>query len=133
MPKGGARPGAGNPGYGKQIAVREGVERLTPRWFAMIEEMLDATPEKAISPELVAIVQQFSMSNPYYAKEVIKYIARGAADDRKFALDQLGKMMGKMMPTEVNANVKHDFDDVPEELYKAIIQRESHRVKVSGD
>lgn len=80
MPKGGARPGAGNPGYGKQIAVREGVERLTPRWFELVEKMLNSKQP----------------------------------DERRFALSELGKLMGKLMPVEVTGKggepIKMTFD-----------------------
>ncbi len=38
---GGARPGAGNPGYGKQLAVKEGVQKLTPKWFELAEKWLN--------------------------------------------------------------------------------------------
>jgi hypothetical protein len=101
MPKGGKRPGAGNPGYGKQIAVREGVERLTPRWFAMVEEMLNAKPDDTFTKEIKELATELIKKDSYYGKEIIKFLARGAIEDRKFALDQLGKLMGKMMPTEV--------------------------------
>ncbi len=101
MPKGGARPGAGNPGYGKQIAVREGVERLTPRWFAMIEEMLNEKVEDHLHKDVIKLIKELFPHNEYTAKELIKFLAVGARDDRKFALDQLGKLMGKLMPTEI--------------------------------
>src|SRR5438105_60133 len=101
MPKGGKRPGAGNPGYGKQIAVREGVERLTPRWFAMIEEMLDAKPDDGMTESIKELAQFLIVKDTYYGKELLKWLARGAIEDRKFALDQLGKLMNKLMPTEV--------------------------------
>ena len=101
MPKGGKRPGAGNPGYGKQIAVREGVERLTPRWFAMIEEMLNAKPNDGMTKEIVELAKVMIQKDSYTGKELVKWLARGAIEDRKFALDQLGKLMGKLMPTEV--------------------------------
>jgi hypothetical protein len=101
MPKGGRRPGAGNPGYGKQIAVREGVERLTPRWFSMIEEMLDAKPENYVSDNIKEMVMNLTAQSSYDGKEIIKWLARGAVEDRKFALDQLGKLMNKLMPTEL--------------------------------
>src|SRR5688572_14794285 len=38
--KGGARPGAGNPGYGKLQFLRRKVEELSPLWFKEIEAML---------------------------------------------------------------------------------------------
>lgn len=101
MPKGGRRPGAGNPGYGKQIAVREGVERLTPRWFSMIEEMLDAKPDDYVNKDIKELVKELIGKDSYTAKEIIKWLAAGARDDKRFALDQLGKLMGKLMPTEV--------------------------------
>src|SRR5262245_12380984 len=100
MPRGGSRPGAGNPGYGKQYAVREGVERLTPRWFAMVEEMLDAKPDDYVSDNVKELVKEFMQRDTYNAKEIIKWLARGAIEDRKFALDQLGKLMNKLMPVE---------------------------------
>src|SRR5689334_17874349 len=101
MPRGGKRPGSGNPGYGKQLAVREGVERLTPRWFAMIEEMLDAKPDDGMTEGIKELAKHLIEKDSYTGKELIKWLARGAIEDRKFALDQLGKLMGKLMPTEV--------------------------------
>jgi hypothetical protein len=101
MAKGGKRPGAGNPGYGKQIAVREGVERLTPRWFAMIEEMLNARPDDGLTDTVKELAKEFIARDSFYGKELIKWMARGAIEDRKFALAELGKLMGKLMPTEV--------------------------------
>src|SRR4051812_7049783 len=101
MPRGGPRPGSGNPGFGKQLAVREGVERLTPRWVQMIEAMLDEKVEDHLNPTVVKLIKDLFPRNEYSAKELIKYLATGARDDRRFALDQLGKLMGKMMPTEV--------------------------------
>ena len=101
MSKGGKRPGAGNPGYGKQIAVREGVERLTPRWFEMIEEMLDAKPEDGLTASVKELAKDLIARDSYYGKELVKWLARGAIDDRKFALGELTKLMSKLMPTEV--------------------------------
>ena len=42
----------------------------------------------------------------------------------------MGKVKDEM---NLNANLKHSFDDISEDLYKAIIEREAHRVKVSSD
>lgn len=102
MPKGGKRPGAGQKGYGKQMAVREGVERLTPRWFQMIEEMLDAKPDEGFTETIKELAKELVIKDTYYGKELIKWMARGAIEDRKFALDQLGKLMNKLMPTELS-------------------------------
>ena len=57
----------GNPGYGKSAAVRAGVEKLTPRYFELLEEMINGNDK----------------------------------DDRKFSMSELGKLMGKMLPTEI--------------------------------
>lgn len=57
----------GNPGYGKSIAVRQGVEKLTPRYFELLEAMINGEDK----------------------------------DDRKFSMTELGKLMGKMLPTEI--------------------------------
>jgi hypothetical protein len=59
--------GRGNPGYGKSIAVRQGVEKLTPRYFELLEVMINGEDK----------------------------------DDRKFSMTELGKLMGKMLPTEI--------------------------------
>jgi hypothetical protein len=91
MPKGGKRPGAGNPGYGKQIAVREGVERLTPRWFELIEAMLNSPYPEDRSPELVRLIHE----------------------DRKFALGELAKLMGKLIPVELTGKGGKDLFPTP--------------------
>jgi len=39
--RGGARPGAGNPGYGKMKILREKVEQHTEKWWATWESMMD--------------------------------------------------------------------------------------------
>ncbi len=57
----------GQPGYGKSIAVRTGVEKLTPRYFELLEGYLNG---------------------------MVK-------EDTKFAMSELGKLMGKMLPTEI--------------------------------
>ncbi len=40
MAKGGARPGAGNPGYGKLLFLKTKVEELSPLWFEQVEKMM---------------------------------------------------------------------------------------------
>lgn len=40
MAKGGVRPGAGNPGYGKLLFLKTKVEELSPTWFVEIEKMM---------------------------------------------------------------------------------------------
>ena len=57
----------GNPGYGKSYAVRQGVEKLTSRYFELLEDMINGEDK----------------------------------DDRKFSMSELGKLMGKMLPTEI--------------------------------
>jgi hypothetical protein len=139
MAKGGKRAGAGNPGYGKQIAVREGVERLTPRWFAMIEEMLDSKVEDHLHKDVIKLIKELFPNNEYTAKELIKFLAVGARDDRKFALDQLGKLMGKLMPTEVTGkggkpiemsiNLQSASTD---ELLRFLTAASANNIQVSG-
>jgi hypothetical protein len=91
----------GNPGYGKSVAVREGVEKLTPRWFAEIEELLNSSIDDSVNDNIKELVQALIPTDTHAAKEIIKYLARGAVDDKKFALSELGKLMGKMLPTEI--------------------------------
>jgi hypothetical protein len=64
----------GNPGYGKVHAIRQGVEKLTPRYFDLLEAMINGEDK----------------------------------DDRKFSMTELGKLMGKMIPTTLEGS-----DDAP--------------------
>ena len=67
----------------------------------MIEEMLDEKVEDHLHKDVIKLIKELFPHNEYTAKELIKFLAVGARDDRKFALDQLGKLMGKLMPTEI--------------------------------
>lgn len=67
MARGGARPGSGNPGYGKMNAILKGVNKLTPLWFSKIEGMMKGSDK----------------------------------NDQKFAISELSKLMGKMIPQQV--------------------------------
>jgi hypothetical protein len=55
MAKGGARAGAGNPGYGKLLFLKTKVEELSPLWFQIAEKMLkgkNAADRRFIMAEL---------------------------------------------------------------------------------
>lgn len=40
--RGGARPGAGNPGYGKLKFLKDKVEQHSPKWWTLWEQMVDS-------------------------------------------------------------------------------------------
>jgi len=79
MARGGKRPGQGNPGYKKIEEIEAGVRKLTPRWFEIIDQMLNFDAHSGMSDELM----------------------RAIHEDRKFALGELTKLMGKLMPTQI--------------------------------
>lgn len=101
MARGGKRPGQGNPGYKKIKDIEEGVRRLTPRWFAEIEAMLDTKLEETLTDDVKQLIKELFPKDSYTTKELIKYLARGAMEDRKFALSELTKLMGKLMPQQI--------------------------------
>jgi|ERR1035437_5349481 hypothetical protein len=101
MARGGKRPGQGNPGYKKIEAIEEGVRKLTPRWFAEVEGMLDSKLDDTLRDDVKQLIKELFPKDSYTTKELIKYLARGAMEDKKFALSELTKLTGKLMPQEI--------------------------------
>ncbi len=101
MARGGKRPGQGNPGYKKIKEIEQGVRHLTPRWFAEIQAMLDSKLEDTLSDDVKTLIKELFPKDSYTAKELIKYLARGAMEDKKFALSELTKLMAKLMPQQI--------------------------------
>jgi hypothetical protein len=98
--RGGARPGAGQKGYGKSVAVRQAIEKLTPGYFALLE---------------------------FWMKD-------GEKEDQRFAMTQLSRLIEKTIPQEHTGDLKLNHSlDVPESVYKAVLERERNRIKISGD
>src|ERR1017187_7475559 len=113
MARGGKRPGQGNPGYKKIQDIEDGVRRLTPRWFAEVEEMLDSKLDDTLRDDVKQLIKELFPKDSYTTKELIKYLARGAMEDKKFALSELTKLMGKLMPTEITGKDGKDLFPAP--------------------
>jgi hypothetical protein len=104
MANGGKRPGAGRKKAGHTIQAE------AYRAYLVSEVMKNAKPIVA------ALIDKAKTGDVQAIKELHERA--------------MGKVKDEM---NLNANLKHSFDDIPESAYKAIIERESRRIKISGD
>lgn len=104
MPKGGKRPGAGRkPDITKQAAAEAYTEALAQLVQKEHLPIIRALIDKAKSGDVPAI------------KEIHERL--------------LGKVKEEMT---LSGNLNHSFNDLPEDFYKGIVEREARRITVSG-
>src|SRR5687767_6953530 len=104
MPKGGKREGAGR---------KKAPHTLQAEAYKayLIQEVM-----KEAAPIVAALIKRARLGDVQAIKEIHE------------------RTMGKVKESvDLNGNLNHTFDDIPDAAYKAIIERESRRIKVSGE
>lgn len=102
--KGGYRPGAGRPKAQHTIQAEKAKQEL-------VRMFLDAK-----KPIFERLIKDAVAGDPQARKELFE------------------RVWGKVRENvDLNANLNHTFDDLPEDIYKAIIERERKRIKISSD
>ena len=66
-------------------------------------------------------------------KSIFLALIRKAKEADMTAMKELFERVWGKESQPFTGDLNHSFDDIPPELYKAIVERESRRIKVSGD
>jgi hypothetical protein len=99
---GGARKGAGNPGFGKVFLLKENVEKFSPIFWDELNKMVKT---EYVMPKFVQdfINDLKKTKRIYEAKQLIEMYSKIATDNKRFALSEFNKIQVKMIPQDITS------------------------------
>lgn len=94
----------GNPGYGKSLFLKNQVDKFSPIFWKEMNRIMNAKTEDYVTKDIVKLIETMMDKSEYQAKEIIKYLARGAMEDKKFAMAEFNKIQVKMIPQTLSSD-----------------------------